>query len=174
MKTLEAAVAKHLYLRKANNDLVSHCKCDKAVALISSPAQMDCPWCGCGWLFICSRCNKAFTFAEGVEVEESWDQTAVRTLRAMYRREPEPGEAEDWAAFMKILLNDIRPGETYVYFDGYVIATAAQALSIEGWHARHDLEFVPQVAALTDPTVDEGLLSSREYWQCNRIERDDD
>jgi hypothetical protein len=52
-------VAKHLYLRKANDDFVSHCKCPKADSLISSPGQMDCPWCGCGWLFICSRCNKA-------------------------------------------------------------------------------------------------------------------
>ena len=30
-------VAKHLYLRKASDDFVSHCKCDKANALISSP-----------------------------------------------------------------------------------------------------------------------------------------
>jgi hypothetical protein len=92
----------------------------------------------------------------------------------MYRREPGRGEAEDWVAFMKILLKDIRPGETYVYFDGYVIPTAAQWLGIEGWHARHELEFVPQVAARTDPKVDEDLLSSREYWQSRRIERGDD
>lgn len=77
-------MAKHLYLRKANDGFVSHCKCDKADALISSPSQMDCPWCGCGWLFICSRCCKAFTFVEAVQVDESWEKTADRSVRALY------------------------------------------------------------------------------------------
>jgi hypothetical protein len=77
-------LAKHLYLRKANDGFVSHCKCDKADALISSPSQMDCPWCGCGWLFICSRCCKAFTFVEAVQVDESWEKTADRSVRALY------------------------------------------------------------------------------------------
>src|SRR5262249_18861030 len=58
------AMSRHVYLRKANNDLVSHCACAQADALVTAPSQMDCPWCGCGWLFICSRCRKAFTFAE--------------------------------------------------------------------------------------------------------------
>src|SRR5262249_6838134 len=101
-------VAKHLYLRKASDELVSHCRCAESEALITSPGQMDCPWCGCGWLFICSRCRKAFTFAEGVEVNESWDETADRTLRTLYQREPESGEAEDWIGFMKILLEGIK------------------------------------------------------------------
>jgi len=111
-------VAKHLYLRKANDDLVSHCKCDRADALISSPCQMDCPWCGCGWLFICGRCRNAFTFSEGVEVNESWEDTGNRTIRALYQREPEPGEVEEWVGFMKILLKGVRCGEKYVYLDG--------------------------------------------------------
>src|SRR6266566_1407987 len=61
-----------IYLRKANDNLVSHCKCDEAY--ISAPSQMDCPWCGCGWLFTCSHCRKAFTFAEAVEGDFALDQ----------------------------------------------------------------------------------------------------
>jgi hypothetical protein len=162
-------VAKHPYLRKANDDLVSHCKCDKAAALISSPCQMDCPWCGCGWLFICSRCRKAFTFAEVVEVNEPWEQTADRTLRALYQREPKPGEAGHWIAFMKVLLKALRPGEEYVYFDGWVIPTTASHVSIEGWHSKHDLGYVPQVAALDDAKVRTGLLSSPDYWRSTAL-----
>ncbi len=165
---------KHLYLRKANDDFVSHCKCDKADALISSPGQMDCPWCGCGWLFICSRCRKAFTFAEVVEVDVSWERTADRTLRALYQRQPKRGEGEEWIGFMKILLKGIRLGEQYVYLDGWVIPTTAGGVNIEGWHSRHNLEFVPQVAALDDPEVRSGLLSSRAYWQSTAIPHDGD
>jgi hypothetical protein len=167
------SMAKHLYLRKANDDFVSHCKCDKADALIASPGQMDCPWCGCGWLFICSRCRKAFTFAEVVEVDESWEEMADRTLRNLYQREPEPGDAEEWIGFMKILLKDIRPGDQYVYFDGWVVPTTAERINFEGWHSRHDLEFVPHVCALHDPEVCTGLLSSREYWESTMPERED-
>jgi hypothetical protein len=131
---------------------------------------MDCPWCGCGWLFICSRCRKAFTFAEGIEVGESWDETGDRTVRALYHREPEPGEVEEWVGFMKILLKEVKSGGLYVYLDGYVVPTTAEGLKIEGWHSHHDLHFVPQVAAMDDPSVRTDLLSSRDYWQSNRVE----
>src|SRR5437868_4230473 len=110
-------MSKHNYLRKANDDFVSHCKCNKVDALISSPGQMDCPWYGCGWLFVCNQCRRAFTFAEAVEVEESWEVTADRSIRGRFQRPPEPGEVEEWIGFMKILLDGIETGQKYVYFD---------------------------------------------------------
>jgi hypothetical protein len=163
-------VEKHIYLRKANDDFVSHCKCAKNDALISSPGQADCPWCGCGWLFSCNRCRKAFTFAEGVEVGESWEQTGDRDLRALYQRAAKPGEVGEWVEFMKIFLKEVKPGGLYVYLDGYVIPTTAEEITIEGWHSYHHLNFVPQVVAMHDPSVRTDLLSSREYWQYNRVE----
>jgi hypothetical protein len=163
----------HVYLRKANDDFCSHCRCEPDDALVSSPGQMDCPWCGCGSLFICSCCHKAFTFAEGVEVEGSWEATADRNIRAKYGKSPEPGEVEEWIGFMKILLKEVEPGSVYVYFDGYVVPTTATGIAIDGWYARHDLDFVPQVAAMGDPAVSDELLWSREYWQANRIPRQD-
>ncbi len=166
-------MARHLYLRKANDDFVSHCKCDKADAWITSPGQMDCPWCGCGWLFICGRCSKAFTFAEAAAIDESWEDTGTRNVRSLYERDPEAGEIDEWVQFMKILLKGIRPGETYVYFDGYVVPATAAGVKIEGWHSRHELDFVPQVAAMTDPAISDRLLSARDYWQTNRIVRQD-
>jgi hypothetical protein len=36
------------------------------------------------------------------------------------------------------------------------------------------LDFVPQVAALSDSAIRNGLLCSTEYWQSNRVERRDD
>ena len=45
---------------------------------------------------------------------------------------------------MKILLKEVQCGEQYVYFDGYVIPVTADGVNIEGWHAHHQLDFVPQ------------------------------
>ncbi len=39
---------KTVYLVKANDDLVSHCRCERT--FIGAPSQIDCPWCGCGWV----------------------------------------------------------------------------------------------------------------------------
>jgi hypothetical protein len=134
---------------------------------------MDCPWCGCGWLFICSQCRKAFTFAQGVEIGESWEVTGDRIVRAYYQREPERGEVEKWVEFMKILLKEVNAGDKYVYFDGYVVPATAGGLTLEGWHTHHDLSSIPQVAALTNPAVLDNLLGSRDYWLSNLVERDD-
>ena len=63
-------------------------------------------------------------------------------------------------------------GEVYVYLDGYVIPTTADSVTIEGWHSHHDLGFVPQVAAIDDPNVGDNIAYySRQYWQSNRVER---
>jgi hypothetical protein len=75
---------------------------------------------------------------------------------------------------MKILLTRVQCGEQYVYFDGFVIPVTANAITIEGWHFHHRLDFVPQVAALSDSELYDGLLCSTEYWQSNRINRQDD
>jgi hypothetical protein len=115
-------------------------------------------------LFICSRCRKAFTFAEALEIKESWKETADRAIRGLWQREPKPGQVEEWVEFMKILLKGIRPGEKYVYLDGWVIPTTAKSVRIEGWHSQHDLDFVPQMAALADSAVQTELLGAREYW----------
>lgn len=53
---------KHKFFFKADDDVLSHCTCTDAPAQSSS--QLDCPWCGCGWLISCATCGKAFTFAE--------------------------------------------------------------------------------------------------------------
>ena len=166
-------MTKHIYLRKANDEGISHCRCVPADALISSPCQMDCPWCGCGWLFICSRCRKAFTFAESVEVSESWQETAERTIRSLYQREPKPDEVKEWIGFMKILLKGVRLGERYVYLDGWVVSAAANGIHIDGWHSRHDLDIVPHVVALDNSEISPRLLESREYWLSTAIKVED-
>lgn len=51
----DQSMTKTIYLIKDNDDLCSHCACE--TAYITFPPQMDCPWCGCGWLFSCTACR---------------------------------------------------------------------------------------------------------------------
>jgi hypothetical protein len=66
---------------------------------------------------------------------------------------------------MKELLADVRVGHRYVCLDGLFIPANATSLRFQGWHSRHDLPFVPQVRALTDPSVVPSILGSRAYWR---------
>ena len=109
-----------IYLVKDNDDLVSHCDCE--VAHITFPPQMGCPWCGCGWLFTCIECRKAFTFARGVELDTSWQGLAIRDLTNRWHEQPEAEEIEQWIAAMQELLADVQVGNRYVCLDGPTFA----------------------------------------------------
>jgi hypothetical protein len=157
----------HLYLMKENNDLVSHCRCSSA--LITFPPQQSCPWCGCGWLFTCIRCRKAFTFARAVAVDESWEAIAHRDLANFAQWEPEPSAVVDHANALRDLHTDVVEGVTYVCLDGVFIPSDAGFVRFDGWHARHSLDFVPQSAALTDSTLIQRILANPEYWTMNAL-----
>lgn len=151
-----------LYLRKANDDLISHCKCE--TAYISSPGQMDCPWCGCGWLFTCSTFRKAFTFTEAVEVDLTLEDIVRRDLAKRGTSEPSAERVSETVEFMTIFLDDLKLGRRYVYLDGYVIPVDADEVSFEGFHSSHHLRVVPQVEGLRDPAILRDLLGNPKYW----------
>jgi hypothetical protein len=151
-----------IYLARANTKLVCYCRC--AHSLISSPSQMDCPWCGCGWLFTCITCGKAYAFARGVLVDPTLEELGRTHWQRCYHREPKKQELAEWVQWMRILLKNVESGHEYVYVDGYYIDVDAGPLQFEGWHAEHDLPWVPQVEALADPSVLDRTIGSREYW----------
>ena len=159
---------RHIYLTKDSDDLISHCRCNNA--LVTFPPQADCPWCGCGWLFTCIECRKAFTFARGVETDEDWEDLARRDLGNRTGSTPIPEEIHEWVEAMQELLHDVEVGKKYVVFDGRIIPTDQQSLDFDGWHSTHRLPFVPQVAALTNPSILKEVLTSEEYWQSHRLE----
>ncbi len=162
---------KVVYLRKAGDGVISHCKCGDG--LIAFPAQMDCPWCGCGWLFSCITCRKAFTFAEGVEIETAWEDLA-RVDRTNYRQaEPSEDEVHQWIETMKIILKDVRVGERYVILDGVVLGAEERDVEFEGWHSYHRFGTLPQFEALDDLSVLKETLDNRAYWMANALPRGD-
>jgi len=118
------------YLRKVNDDVVSHCKCDDG--RISFPPQLDCPWCGCGWLFACITCRKAFTFVEAVELETTWIELAREDIRNKWKEEPSDDDVASWIKAMKEILGDIELGERYVIIDGAVLKTDTENVEFDG------------------------------------------
>jgi hypothetical protein len=157
----------HIYLAKESDELVSHCRCE--TALITYPPQANCPWCGCGWLFTCQACRKAFTFAKGIETDVSWEALAQADLRGRFRKDPTELQVERWVQRMQILVAEVEPGRTYVALDGSFIPTFATGVRFDGWYAHHDLDCLPQTAALKDRFILRQTVSSKEYWLENRL-----
>ena len=150
------------YLKKANDDVISFCTCGDG--RVTFPAQMDCPWCGCGWLFTCITCRKAFTFAEGVEIEGTWEDLAREDIRNRWKEEPSDEDVSSWIEGMKEIAKDVRAGVRYVVIDGSVIPADAKEVEFDGWHAHHEFAKLPQEEARSDKSILDVRLSNREYW----------
>ncbi len=157
-----------IYLKKYNDDLVSHCKCETAIA--AYPPQMNCPWCGCGWLLTCIECRKAFTFAVGVELDTTWEELAKKDIEKRNHTEATQEDISNWVESMKEILEVVEVGKSYVCLDGYIIPTDAHCVDIEGWMSKHEFKFVPHVKALKDRSVIDKYLSNSEYWYKNELE----
>ena len=154
------------YLAKANNDRISHCACDFAVA--GPPMQADCPWCGCGWMIGCMKCSKAFTYAKVVEEDTTYEELSRRIgLEAS----PQPNRIRVPTGWAKELLEHYVPGETLVYLDGMYWPVGATTLNYEGWFAKHDLARVPQ---LVDDDVQSILRNPQYWWDRERPNRHED
>jgi len=160
---------KIVYLKKANSDLVGNCKCKDG--RITYPPQMDCPWCGCGWLFTCLTCRKAFTFAVGVELEATWEELAELDWKAWGIERVSKQKIASWVKDMKAMLADVKPGGTYVYVDGRVFEKSARRVEFDGLYASHNFDRLPHVAALTQRSIEEEVLASTDYWRSHKLKR---
>ncbi len=156
-----------IYLKKSSNDLLSHCKCEDA--LISYTAQLDCPWCGCGWLFSCIQCRKAFSFAEAVELDMSWEEIAQLDIYKHSKEKASSGDISDWVEDMEWMLQDIEIGTKYSILDGVVIPVESGAFEYKGWNSKHKFESNPHIAAINDDQVIQTKFSNREYWESNKV-----
>lgn len=161
-----------LFLKKANDDLVSHCKCEPG--WISTPAQMDCPWCGCGWLFACPKCRHAYTFAVAAPCDLTWEELAHLDLDTRYSEPPTDEDVDLWIELMQQMTEDLEEGQQYVYFDGWAIPVDAEGFDVEGVYADHQLPAVPQAVALEEPAIVEEVLANETYWRERHVEYDDD
>ncbi len=149
-------------LAKANDDILSHCRC--AAPLASIPGQLDCPWCGCGWLIGCTDCRRAFTYAHVVEVDTDYKTFVQQDRRRGKYDDFDPAELEDRACWLEETLADIPVGRTVVYFDGLYFDLEAEPGVFDGLSAAHDLQRLPHLTALTRPTYLRDTLGAQSYW----------
>jgi hypothetical protein len=149
------------YLEKANNDTLSFCQCESALA--SVPGQLDCPWCGCGYLISCTYCRKSFTYARVVEI----DMTYAEILTADRKRggyDATVDVVKSQADWLADVMQDFETGDLVVYFDGFFLKLDAADLELEGIFADHRLARLPHYDALSEPVALVGTLGNVEYW----------
>lgn len=158
-----------LWLKKSRTDVCCHCRCTSGI--VGGPGQLDCPWCGCGWMFFCIKCRKGFTFARAVRIKRSLDDLAAQDWRAMFGSEPSKKQLAPWSEWFRDLAADLEEGEEYVYLDGIVFPTHAKKVRFTGLHSRHALRALPQVLALSRPVLIETTLADPVYWSSREVRR---
>lgn len=157
-----------IYLKKLNDDVISHCSCDDG--RIAIPQQADCPWCGCGWLFSCLTCRKAFTFAEGIEIKnQSWEEIAREERKNYGDINPDEETIELWIEAMKELLRSVEVGKKYCIIDWEVFAVDATDIFFQGLYGSHSFDRLPQVEALDNPSVLDRELANQNYWRSHAL-----
>ena len=106
-------------------------------------------------------------------MDTTWRDLAKSDLTNRWRENPDDDEIEQWIGAMQELLADVEVGERYVCLDGFFIPADVAGVEFDGWHAAHDFDYIPQVAALDDPSIIESVLANVDYWQANAIPDDD-
>ena len=157
-----------LYLKKKNDDFISHCNCGESI--VGDSGQLDCPWCGCGWLFSCTKCRKAFSFAEAAYINKTWEEIAQEDLKGFSGNEPSQQDIEDWVECMQHMTSHLVEGETYIYLDGCFIPAQEENFTFDGLYSNHTFIKTPQIIALEDNKIVDSVLSNPEYWRENAIQ----
>ena len=151
-------------IAKANDDAINWCECEGAIA--GYPGQLDCPWCGCGWLFSCHRCRKAFTF--GVVTEADQDLSALAREDQKNRgMTVNVKVTTDWVDYMVKQLKPFAPGTEVVYLDGRVIAADKAPVRFKGWYAQHSMKTLPH--ARRDGKAIDAMLGDVDYWRSREL-----
>lgn len=150
------------FLYKANDNVLSFCTCVAEPAM--STAQLDCPWCGCGWLISCSKCKKAFTFAEVRETDVSLFELGRREAIARNLGPVAASDIQDWADAMAEALEPFEVGDIVVYLDGGYFTVDSTDVEFDGYFAHHKLAQLPHAEALKNPDRLYEILGDMSYW----------
>ncbi len=150
------------WLAKASDEGLSHCTCAASLAGLSG--QLDCPWCGCGWMISCATCRKAFIFARVVEIDQSYEDFVRTDLLGRGLLEVDETEVREGAAWLVETFADFAVGDTVIYLDGCYIRADQRPIAFEGLYAKHDHPEAPQTLALRQgrPLIE--LLGSPQWW----------
>ena len=151
-----------LWLARSRNAVCCHCTCKPG--LVGVPGQLDCPWCGCGWLFFCITCRKGFTFARPVRVKQTPEELAEADFRGMFKRAPSKKELRQWTTALGAFFGKLDEDEEYCYLDGVLVPISQEQVTVKGLFATHALKRLPQVMALKRPAILGTTLEDVDYW----------
>lgn len=151
----------YLHLERSSTDGLCFCECERA--LVAVPDQLGCPWCGCGWLFSCAFCGKAFTYAKPVSVNTPLAEIVERDFlgRGLKKDRSMIREGVD---YMEWMLGQVQEGIEYVYFDGYPLPLDIKNIKLEGKFGVHLIKSLPHVKERKVPGTLEKELSRVSYW----------
>ncbi len=155
------------WLVRSSRDTICWCNCPDADAIASPPgsAQMDCPWCGCGFLTLCISCQKAFTYARCVEVPLTAEEIVQRWHKGSLGRGCAVDDLAEYAGALREVAEPLVLGEEYVTLDGELLDVREGARFV-GIAASHELAAVPHLIHRGDK---EGLCRAldRSYWEAH-------
>jgi hypothetical protein len=150
------------FLFKASDAGISHCRCVDTPAM--STSQLDCPWCGCGWMIPCSRCGKSFTYAEVRKTDIPLHVLGRREVERRGLADISDGDIEEWAVGMTEMLDCFDVGDIVVYLDGSYWTVDSTDIAFEGYFASHKLDRLPHAQALEEPAMLDRILGDKQYW----------
>jgi predicted RNA-binding Zn-ribbon protein involved in translation (DUF1610 family) len=151
------------YLFKANDNVISHCHCDDAPAM--STGQLDCPWCGCGWLISCSKCRKAYTYGVIALTDRSLIDLGREEVKSRGLTNVSEQEIAEWAEGMSEAFEPFSIGETIVYLDGSYFSLDATDIEFDGYFAHHEFKVLPHKVAMSDTAQLDAILGDPTYWR---------
>lgn len=168
-----------LYLQKSNQDGVCWCSCKvnpetlAGFATIPGLAQGDCPWCGCGWLFSCISCRKAFTFARTTHVDKTPEDIARLDLSGFLDRPLEDSDTSMVISSVDTLSHlSLDDGAAYAILDTRPVMLSRGPVRFMGLYGYHDLPELPQLKwkpRLLDTVYNP--LATTTYWRAARRAR---
>lgn len=147
---------------KANDNVLSFCRCEGEPAM--SSGQLDCPWCGCGWMIACTKCTKSFVFAQVRETEIPLIELGRREVAARGLAHVTEQEIAEWAEGMAETLDAFEVGDIVVYLDGSYWTVDSTDIAFDGYYASHTLDRLPHADAMADPALLNRVLGNKKYW----------
>ena len=130
-----------------------------------STGQLDCPWCGCGWLISCSKCRKAYTYAVVREIDTSLVELGRREVKARgIEASVTEKDIQEWAEAMDDDISRFDIGDIVIYLDGTYFEVGAKDVCFDGYFAHHQFSDLPHAMAVNDAEVLTQILGDRHYW----------
>lgn len=139
------------------------CKCPLEEAIAKPTGALDCPWCGCGWLFTCSTCRKAFMIGEAVEVSGTLEDMVRKEYQSWGIEEPTDAELAGPQGHLQQVQTRLEFGELYVHMDSMAVLLNSKPFTVEGERRKH---FFKEAPHLTPRGI--GMLKDQGYWEMQR------